>query len=332
MRKTILTFVILSCTSLANAQDINPFESIGKKGKILTLSNGKYTEVHINDSLQRIGSVIVNMNTSTIYELLDIDTLYSEATLDPTVISRWYSVDPLAGKFPNMSPYASFNNNPIYFVDPDGRENIPALEWARNNMANKGIPFSIWFGGESGWTYKIGTVPTATVCYESCFMSYLNSGDPILSHLQSTGFTNKSNAFKGRSTPTGGMNWFKQGDGTDRSFVTDISKGELGDIVFMGETADMAGHAVLLNQLPVMGTITDASGNTIETMTLETLSTSSDSDPGNYGYRTMQFQKVGDKWLLDGTGYEFKGYGQLNADFFKQPEPEETPTDDTQGN
>ena len=89
--KNIILILLTSVAFSINAQEVNPFESIGKEGKILTLSKGKYTEIHVNDSLQRIGSVIVNMNTGTIYELLNTDTLYSEATLDPTVISRWYS-------------------------------------------------------------------------------------------------------------------------------------------------------------------------------------------------------------------------------------------------
>lgn len=76
-------------------------------------------------------------------------------------------------------------------------------------------------------------------------MAYMNSGESILPTLRS-GFTNKNNAFYGRSTDKGGMNWFKAGDGTDRQFVTDIAKGELGDIVFMGESRDMQGHAILL--------------------------------------------------------------------------------------
>jgi hypothetical protein len=88
----------------------------------------------------------------------------------------------------------------------------------------------------------------------------------------------------------------------------------------MGEVGDMEGHAVLLNELPEMGTMKNGDGNSIETMTLNVLSTSSDSDQGSYGKRTMQFQKVGDKWLLDGDGYEFKGYGQLNEDFFQKTE------------
>ena len=121
MNKIIVLIHLLTCFTIYS-QDINPFESIGKEGKILTLSNGKYKEFHDNDSLQRIGSVIVNTNTGTIYELLNVDTLYSESTLDPTVISRWYSPDAVVKH--NESPYASMSNNPIWFGDKDGNDTL----------------------------------------------------------------------------------------------------------------------------------------------------------------------------------------------------------------
>ncbi len=35
-------------------------------------------------------------------------------------LGRWLSLDPLMSKFPWMSPYAAFNNNPIFYTDPLG--------------------------------------------------------------------------------------------------------------------------------------------------------------------------------------------------------------------
>ena len=212
-------------------------------------------------------------------------------------------MDPLAEKYPSWTLYSAFYNNPIFYVDPDGRENIPTLIWTAKNMANKGIPFNIWYGGNGGWTYKPGTVPTGTVCYESCWTSYMNGADASVMTTLKSGFSTKGGGFKGRSHETGGMNWFKSGDGTDRQFVSDISQGELGCIVFIGKVGDMRGHAVLL--------ASEITKGSVETMTFYSLSTSSDSDSGNYGGREFTFQNVEGKWLLNGNGYEFRGYGQM---------------------
>jgi len=40
-------------------------------------------------------------------------------------LGRWMSVDPLAGKFPDASPYNFANNNPLYFIDPNGKSGQP---------------------------------------------------------------------------------------------------------------------------------------------------------------------------------------------------------------
>jgi RHS repeat-associated protein len=40
---------------------------------------------------------------------------------DPRV-GRWLSTDPLENKYPSMSPYNFTANNPILYVDPDGRD------------------------------------------------------------------------------------------------------------------------------------------------------------------------------------------------------------------
>src|SRR5690606_489003 len=46
---------------------------------------------------------------------------------DPKV-SIWLSVDPLAEKYPNWNTYAYTFQNPINFIDPDGREGRAVLD------------------------------------------------------------------------------------------------------------------------------------------------------------------------------------------------------------
>ncbi|WOI21615.1 RHS repeat-associated core domain-containing protein [Nonlabens ulvanivorans] len=226
--------------------------------------------------------------------------------------SIWLSVDPLAEKYYDVSAYTYTLNNPINYVDPDGRENIPALLWAARNMANKNIPFSEWYGFNGGWKYQKGVVPTETVCYESCWTSYMNGANSSTMNVLKSGFSANNGAFKGRSHDTGGMNWFKKGDGTDRQFVSNIAKGELGDIVFMGEVGDMQGHAVLLASEVVYG-CTEIDGIEVNTMYFKALTISSESDSeGGYGSRQFTFtQQENGEWQADYHSYTFRGYGQM---------------------
>ncbi|TXJ24897.1 MAG: hypothetical protein E6Q24_15225 [Chitinophagaceae bacterium] len=122
--KLLLNAVLLITVLSANAQkkpkEYNPFESIGKKGKIVTAYGGRFVEVFDTDSIQRIGSVMFNIYQKKIVRLLSADSLFKKAS-DNSSASRWYSVDPLADKFHEWSPYNFVYNNPIRFTDPDGR-------------------------------------------------------------------------------------------------------------------------------------------------------------------------------------------------------------------
>ena len=50
-------------------------------------------------------------------------------------LGRWKSLDPLMSKYPQMSPYVAFNNNPIYFIDPDGLE---GEDWVKGGTSADG--------------------------------------------------------------------------------------------------------------------------------------------------------------------------------------------------
>ena len=48
--------------------------------------------------------------------------------MDHELMTMWLSVDPLADKYPSISPYAYCAWNPVKLVDPDGRDFDPTME------------------------------------------------------------------------------------------------------------------------------------------------------------------------------------------------------------
>lgn len=127
--KHLIKLTVICCSllylksSIAQTnQEYNPYESIGQEAEVLTLSKGKYIEFFDLDSIEIIGDAILNTNTMKVIGFVERDTSYSEATLEPEIVSRWLSPDPLAREFPYSSPYVSFENNPIFYTDPDGKK------------------------------------------------------------------------------------------------------------------------------------------------------------------------------------------------------------------
>jgi len=117
--KALLTTILIGLVCIGYAQnDYNPFASIGKKAKIITASNGEFEEFNY-DTIQRIGSVLVNTHTKKIVKLLDAKKTFAKAS-DNSAESRWYRPDRLAEKYYDWSPYNFVENNPIKNMDPTG--------------------------------------------------------------------------------------------------------------------------------------------------------------------------------------------------------------------
>ncbi len=52
-------------------------------------------------------------------------------------IGRWLSLDPLANKYPDVSPYAFSLNNPIRFIDPDGKSPEDVISKSLNALGER---------------------------------------------------------------------------------------------------------------------------------------------------------------------------------------------------
>jgi RHS repeat-associated protein len=242
---------------------------------------------------------------------------YGARYLDPKT-SRWVSADPAlgeyvptpgqeAGKLPgmggvfntvNLHVYHYAGNNPVKYVDPDGNENKAALAWMKTNLT--GIPPDFWYfnsDGSRAREFKSGEIPKSLFCYQAVYCAYGNADAGMEKKLPPARWWGKE-WFKEGGT-------FKLGDKTiGKKFERDITKGEVGDIVFMGDDGNMNGHAVLFESMNIV------SDSIIEINTYGAY-----SDDGNIGSEKMTFKKDDKgKWIntSHGGNYEFRGYGQLN--------------------
>ena len=69
---------------------------------------------------------------------------------DSDLMTGWLSVDPLADKYPSLSPYAYCAWNPVKLVDPDGREMMMNDDWYINGKGE-----IRWFNStDATYTYE----------------------------------------------------------------------------------------------------------------------------------------------------------------------------------
>ncbi len=89
-----------------------------------------------------------------------------------TRIARFWSVDPHASKYPSISPYASVNNNPIIYIDPDGRDYIVAINHTTKTVTIQAVYYTqigddvaynsatqaadFWNGQSGVYDYQVG--------------------------------------------------------------------------------------------------------------------------------------------------------------------------------
>jgi len=100
----------------------DPFPSIKNAApedkRYSTLSGGLFEEVKVKKQFEQYGQFTLDTKTMKLVKILDSTNF--KFLIDPVVFA--WSVDPLAHKYPSWSPYAAFANNPILYIDEDGKE------------------------------------------------------------------------------------------------------------------------------------------------------------------------------------------------------------------
>jgi len=118
--KIKLLILLLCLFATSYGQDF-PWKKYGLNPKVMTLSNGKYKEFHDMETVVQIGSVYLNTKTHKIVGFVKKDTTSKVMNMDAHTVSRWMSPDPLSEEYSSWSPYNYVMNNPVIFIDPDGR-------------------------------------------------------------------------------------------------------------------------------------------------------------------------------------------------------------------
>ena len=149
--------MLVAILQSAHAQDI--FKQHGFDKEPLTLSNGSYNEFFNNDEVVQIGTVLLNTKTNKVVAFVEEDTTKTKYLAENS--SRWLSPDPLAAKYPQVSPYIFCMNNPILFVDPDGREVFISGTLSNNALqqlqARVGNNITLSIGDKGKVTYTTNT-------------------------------------------------------------------------------------------------------------------------------------------------------------------------------
>lgn len=91
-----------------------------KNDNTIGVSGGLFPETVPYCETEQYGRTLYNAKKGKITGFAPQAPLYNNYNFDPVVFA--WNMEPLSAKYPHLSPYVVFANNPTTFADPDGRE------------------------------------------------------------------------------------------------------------------------------------------------------------------------------------------------------------------
>ena len=90
---------------------------------------------------------------------------------------RFNTVDPLAGRFANVSPYCYVGGNPVRLIDPSGKEIDVSYETDENGHTNVKIHYTAMLVNNSAYSYNADEVSQIKALFESALKDIWGGGD-----------------------------------------------------------------------------------------------------------------------------------------------------------
>jgi hypothetical protein len=144
MKKLLLLTLLLLAERVLQAQD-NPYKIFGYQPKVVYADTPlDIYKVNNTDPKSPIKYLTLDRKNKVIKLLDKRDSVIKTITYTDEDVLRWVAVDPKAEKYPQLSPYAYVNNNPLNNIDPNGKEIV--------GTDGKAVTYSVNKDGSLAWS------------------------------------------------------------------------------------------------------------------------------------------------------------------------------------